>query len=257
MGEVAGRLEEALNDATYRTWFARGRRGRARRTTRSSSPSRTTSRASGSRATSRADRRRGPRRDRPGTAGSASPSSSDRRRPRRSREPEPPAEARRDRPQSEVHVRPLRDRLVQPLRPRRRARGRGGAGAGLQPAVHLRRHRASGRRTCSRRSRSTSPSIRASSPLRYVTSETFMNDFINSLRDKRIEGFKQRYRTYDVLLDRRHPVLRAQGADPGGVLPHLQLALRGRAGRSSSPRTARRATSRRSRSGCARGSSGG
>jgi chromosomal replication initiator protein len=35
---------------------------------------------------------------------------------------------------------------------------------------------------------------------RYITSETFMNDFINSLRDKRIEGFKQRYRTYDVLL---------------------------------------------------------
>ena len=63
--------------------------------------------------------------------------------------------------------------------------------------------------------------------VRYVTSETFMNDFINSLRDKRIEGFKQRYRNYDVLLDRRHPVLRAQGADPGGVLPHLQLALRG------------------------------
>jgi chromosomal replication initiator protein len=41
-----------------------------------------------------------------------------------------------------------------------------------------------------------------SSPLsvRYVTSETFTNDFINSLRDKRIEGFKQRYRTYDLLL---------------------------------------------------------
>jgi chromosomal replication initiator protein len=40
------------------------------------------------------------------------------------------------------------------------------------------------------------------SPLtvRYVTSETFMNDFINSLRDKRIEGFKQRYRNYDLLL---------------------------------------------------------
>ncbi len=36
--------------------------------------------------------------------------------------------------------------------------------------------------------------------VKYVTSETFMNDFINSLRDKRIEGFKQRYRTYDVLL---------------------------------------------------------
>jgi chromosomal replication initiator protein len=36
--------------------------------------------------------------------------------------------------------------------------------------------------------------------VRYITSETFMNDFINSLRDKRIEGFKQRYRTYDLLL---------------------------------------------------------
>jgi chromosomal replication initiator protein len=36
--------------------------------------------------------------------------------------------------------------------------------------------------------------------VRYVTSETFMNDFINSLKDKRLEGFKQRYRHYDVLL---------------------------------------------------------
>ena len=36
--------------------------------------------------------------------------------------------------------------------------------------------------------------------VRYVTSEAFVNDFINSLRDKRIEGFKQRYRAYDVLL---------------------------------------------------------
>ncbi|HEX6701742.1 MAG TPA: chromosomal replication initiator protein DnaA [Gaiellaceae bacterium] len=36
--------------------------------------------------------------------------------------------------------------------------------------------------------------------VRYVTSETFMNDFINSLRDKRIEGFKQRYRAYNLLL---------------------------------------------------------
>ena len=35
---------------------------------------------------------------------------------------------------------------------------------------------------------------------RYITSETFMNDFIDSLRDKRIEGFKRRYRNYDVLL---------------------------------------------------------
>ena len=36
--------------------------------------------------------------------------------------------------------------------------------------------------------------------VKYVTSETFMNDFINSLRDKRIEGFKTRYRSYDLLM---------------------------------------------------------
>jgi chromosomal replication initiator protein len=36
--------------------------------------------------------------------------------------------------------------------------------------------------------------------VKYVPSETFMNDFINSLRDKRIEGFKHRYRNYDVLM---------------------------------------------------------
>ena len=36
--------------------------------------------------------------------------------------------------------------------------------------------------------------------VRYVTLEAFTNDFINSLRDETIEGFKNRYRTIDVLL---------------------------------------------------------
>ena len=57
--------------------------------------------------------------------------------------------------------------------------------------------------------------------------------------------------------DRRHAVLRAQGADPGGVLPHVQLALRGRRADRDVARTGRRARSRRSRSGCAPASSGG
>ena len=37
---------------------------------------------------------------------------------------------------------------------------------------------------------------------RYVTSESFMNEFIDAVRDRgaRIEGFKRRYRNYDVLL---------------------------------------------------------
>jgi chromosomal replication initiator protein len=41
-------------------------------------------------------------------------------------------------------------------------------------------------------------SLRLSS--RYVTSETLTNDFINSIREKRVEQFKHRYRHYDVLL---------------------------------------------------------
>lgn len=36
--------------------------------------------------------------------------------------------------------------------------------------------------------------------VRFVTIEMFTNDFINSLRDDSIEGFKKRYRTNDVLL---------------------------------------------------------
>lgn len=36
--------------------------------------------------------------------------------------------------------------------------------------------------------------------VRYVTLETFTNDFINSLRDDSIEGFKAKYRTIDILL---------------------------------------------------------
>jgi chromosomal replication initiator protein len=41
-----------------------------------------------------------------------------------------------------------------------------------------------------------SPDLRVS----FVSTETFTNDFINSVRDDSIEGFKRRYRAYDVLL---------------------------------------------------------
>ena len=84
-----------------------------------------------------------------------------------------------------------------------------------------------------------------------------MNDFINSLRDKRIEGFKQRYRTYDVLLiddiqffEHKERIQEEffhtfNSLYEAGPPDRDQLA------------TGRRATSRRSRSGCARASSGG
>src|SRR3954447_2723850 len=36
--------------------------------------------------------------------------------------------------------------------------------------------------------------------VRYVTTETVLNEFVDSMRDGRMVNFKQRYRTYDVLL---------------------------------------------------------
>ncbi|MDX6534349.1 MAG: chromosomal replication initiator protein, partial [Gaiellales bacterium] len=36
--------------------------------------------------------------------------------------------------------------------------------------------------------------------VRYVTTETVLNEFVDSMRDGRMVHFKQRYRTYDVLL---------------------------------------------------------
>ena len=117
-------------------------------TTRSRSSSRTTSRASGSRGTSSASSR--PRRATRSAATSASrsPCARPARRPgdgadRAARRRAAPAErAGAAAGEPEVHVRPLRDRLVEPLRPRGRARRRRGAGPGVQPALHLRRHRA-------------------------------------------------------------------------------------------------------------------
>ena len=93
--------------------------------------------------------------------------------------------------------------------------------------------------------------------VRYVTSETFMNDFINSLRDKRIEGFKQRYRNYDVLLiDDVQFFEHKERIQEEFFHTFNSLYESGSADRDVRP-TARRARSRRSRRGCARGSSGG
>ena len=53
----------------------------------------------------------------------------------------PPPRARVDPPQPEVHLRELRRRLLEPVRPRRRARRRRDPLEVLQPALHLRRGR--------------------------------------------------------------------------------------------------------------------
>ena len=92
--------------------------------------------------------------------------------------------------------------------------------------------------------------------VRYVTSETFMNDFINSLGDKRIEGFKQRYRAYDVLLIDDVQFFEHKERIQEEFF-HTFNSLH-EAGRQivMSP-TGPHVTSRPSRTGCGRGSSGG
>ena len=115
----------------------------------------------------------------------------------------PPRAVRRQRRQPaepEVHVRDVRHRLVQPVRPRRRGRGGRVAGQGVQPAVHLRRLRAgqdapAARDRPLRHRRSATRAV-----VRYVSTEEFTNDFINSLRDDKTQAFQRRYRDVDILL---------------------------------------------------------
>ena len=62
--------------------------------------------------------------------------------------------------------------------------------------------------------------------MRYISSESFMNELINAIRFEKTFEFKERYRNVDVLLIDDIQFSGGQGADPGGVLPHLQRAVR-------------------------------
>ena len=223
-----------LNETTYATWFAGASRRRARR--------RRVRRRRPERVHARVDREPlprlpaggGPRRARPrasrvSSCASATASSERRHAAQRPSRLEAAGAAATgaSRAQPEVHVRQLRDRLVEPVRPRGRARRRRGAGAGVQPALHLRRHRsrqdapAAGDRRLRER-----PLEAPDDALRH---ERDVHERLHQLAARQAHrGLQAPLPRLRRAARRRHPVLRGQGADPGGVLPHLQLALRGR-----------------------------
>ena len=62
--------------------------------------------------------------------------------------------------------------------------------------------------------------------VRYVSTETFMNEFVDAIRTNATTAFKRRYRECDVLLIDDVQFMERKEVAPRGVLPHLQLPLR-------------------------------
>ena len=173
----------------------------------------------------------------------------------RASRPPPSRDGPRGPAQPEVHLRDLRHRLVQPVPARRRGRGLRGAGQGLQPAARLRRLRAGQDPPAARdRSLRAQPLHRRPGALRV---ERGVHQRVHQRDPRRPAGpvqapLPRRRRP----ADRRHPVPGGQDPDPGGVLPHLQHAPQRQQADRADLRPRARSGSRRSRTGCATGSSG-
>ena len=111
----------------------------------------------------------------------------------------------------EVHVRQLRDRVVEPLRARGGAGRRRGAGTGLQPALHLRRHGsrqdtpAAGDRRLRQRSRPRAHDA--------VRDERDVHERLHQLAPRQADrGVQAPLPRLRRAARRRHPVPRGQGA---------------------------------------------
>ncbi|CAA9368751.1 MAG: Chromosomal replication initiator protein DnaA, partial [uncultured Nocardioidaceae bacterium] len=123
--------------------------------------------------------------------------------------------------QPEVRLRHVRDRLVEPVRPRRGRRSRGGAGQGVQPAPDLRRLRAGQDPPAARdRPLRAQPLQRGTGPLRV---ERGVHQRVHQRDPRRQDldlppALPRRGRA----ADRRHPVPGGEDPDAGGVLPHVQ-----------------------------------
>ncbi len=188
-----------------------------------------------------------------------------RRRQLRARRPADPASAgngtripwhgRAGPSQPEVHVRDLRHRCQQPFRSCGGRRGGGGAGEGLQPALRLRRIRAGEDAPAARhRALRAQPVPGGAGAVRELGG---VHQRLHQQHPRRQgERVPAPLPGRGRAADRRHPVPPGQGADPGGVLPHVQHPPQREQTGGHHLATCRPSSSRASRSGCGRGSSG-
>ena len=102
------------------------------------------------------------------------------------------------------------------------------------------------RPTCSTPSGTTSTPNYQHHEVRYVSTETFMNEYVDAIRQNTTVFAAPALSLDRRAVDRRHPVHRRQGGAAGRVLPHVQLLARGeQAGRHllpGSPRPCERST---------------
>ena len=254
--EVAGRLKGALNETTYRTWFAEAEGAELSDDAFVLGvPERLHARVDRG-ALPRPDRRGRPRRHRPGAPGcplrdGAAPGATP-----------APAEAPKGRSggaaDSGMNPKYTFDLFVIGSSNRfahAAALAVAEAPASLQPALHLRR-KGLGKTHLMQAIAQYVGEHSGDLFVRYVTRETFMNDFINSLRDKRIEEIKSATGPTTCCSSTTCSSSSTRsGSRRSSSTPSTRSTRP--APRSSCPRTGRRATSPRWRSGCARASSGG
>ena len=124
-----------------------------------------------------------------------------------------------------LHLRHLHRRIVESVRARRVPRGRRGAVALLQPAVHLRR-RGSRQDASDARGRALRAAARSQSQahLHLVRAIHERDDQRGPLRSR--ARFPRALSIGRRAARRRHPVSRRQGRHADRVLPHLQRAVR-------------------------------
>ena len=167
---------------------------------------------------------------------------------------QPPA-AGRGGAEPQVHVRHVRDRIVEPLRARGRSGGRRGAREGVQPPVHLRRDRPRQDTPPPGGGGLHQPALAAAlGPLRHERDPDQRLHQLDPREARRGTSSSGTATTTSCWSTTSSSSSTRSGSRRSSSTPSTRSTRP--AGRSSCPRTGRRGTSRRSRSDCGLGSSG-